>query len=192
MEDKVMKISTKWWMAVPLAVGLIVAACGDDGDAATPDPTDVPEATDVPVAATEAPVDLATEEPAGGAAAAATAVIVFGDEEIAIDRLLCYFEEQPRAGLGGVYTHTAQGSGTTAAGEPIIIDLSRARDEDGTVGDDILVDIGEPGSEEAIGLRAVGAEGLIQFGESSVAAADVELTDFESDPVMLSFDLACG
>ena len=186
MEDEGLKVSTKWWVAVPLAAGLIVAACSDDGDAATP------EATDAPADRTAATAEPANDAPAGGGAAAATAVILLGDEEIAIERMLCFFEEQPRAGLGGVYTHTAQGSGTTAAGEPIIIDLSRARDEDGTVGDDILVDIGEPGSEEAISLSAVGPDGLIQFGEASVAATDVELTDFESDPVMLSFDLVCG
>jgi len=178
----------RWWIVVPLTVGLMVAACSDDDGAASPAPE---SASVAPVATVEAQSDpTAAAEPTGGGSAAG--ILLLGDEEIAVGRLLCFFEEQPRAGLGGVYTHTAQAQGTNASGQPVLLDLSRARSEDGTVGDDILVDIGAPGSEEAVGLQATGPEGLVQFGEASASAADVAMTDFGDESATLSFDLSCG
>lgn len=199
-----MTSTARWWIPVLLTVGLVVAACGndDDGDAdATAAPAETAAAADAASPATtesDAQDDTAADSDADDAdapddaPAGSSGALLLGDEEIAIASMLCYFEEQPRAGLGGVFTHTAQGRGTNAAGEGVILDLTRARAEDGTVEDDIVVDIGDPGSEDAIGLRASGPEGLIDFGDDSVAATDVEVSDFGSDPVTVSFDIACG
>ena len=205
-----MNVKTRWWMAAPLAAALVVAACGgdDDDDAtaaavaseapvataeATAEPeaeaevTAEPEAEPEVTAAPEAEAETGDQDTSGTAA-----VVVFGDEEIAMGALLCYFEEQPRAGLGGVFTHTAQAQGTNEAGAAVILDLTRTRDEDGTVGDQLTVDVGDPRGEDFVGYRATGPEGMVTFGEATVAADGVEVTDFESDPVPVSFDLACG
>jgi len=195
-----MNVKTRWWMAAPLAAALVVAACGGDDD---DDATAAAEASEAPVATAEATAEPEAEaevtaEPEAEAetgdqdTSGTAAVVVFGDEEIAMGALLCYFEEQPRAGLGGVFTHTAQAQGTNEAGAAVILDLTRTRDEDGTVGDQLTVDVGDPRGEDFVGYRATGPEGMVTFGEATVAADGVEVTDFESDPVPVSFDLACG
>ena len=183
--------SKRWWIAAPLALGLVVAACNGDADATpAPDPTAAPATA----TAAPAPTPVVTDSPPAASEGTTTSVgiLTLGDEEIPIDRLFCFFEEQPRAGLGGVFTHTAQGRATNAAGDEVVLDVSRARDEDGTVGDDILIDIGDPRSDEAVGYRAVGAEGLVEFGEASIKATDVEVNPFGSDSVIASFDVTCG
>ena len=195
-----MNVKTRWWMAAPLAAALVVAACGGDDD---DDATAAAEASEAPVATAEVSAEPEAEaevtaEPEAEAetgdqdTSGTAAVVVFGDEEIAMGALLCYFEEQPRAGLGGVFTHTAQAQGTNEAGADVILDLTRTRDEDGTVGDQLTVDVGDPRGEDFVGYRATGPEGMVTFGEATVAADGVEVTDFESDPVTVSFDLACG
>ncbi len=127
-----------------------------------------------------------------GPSSGSAGTMILGDEEITIDQLLCYFEEQPRAGLGGVFTHTAQGSGVNSAGEPVILDMSRARGDDGVVEDDIIIDIGDYTSDDSVSLFGGGAEGTISFGDSSVSLDAVEVSDFESGPLSLSFDMDCG
>lgn len=192
-----MRSTSKLWLVVPLALGLIVMACGGDDSG---DDT----ATEAPASTTEAGAEQASPEPgdeqaspepgddaAAEGAGSGTTVARLGDEEIVIERALCYFEEQERAGLGGVWTHTSQVSGTTADGEPVLIALDRARGEDGTVEDSVTVDIGDPASDEFVGMRATGPEGMIEFGDASVSAQDVELTDFVTDPVSLSISFDC-
>lgn len=179
-----MILTTRWWAAVPLTVGLALVGCnGDDGG------SDSGADADATASTTPAATAGGGSNDGGGGSAG---VMTLGDAEIAIDSLRCFFEEQPRAGLGGVFTHTAQGRGTNADGEGVILDLSRARAEDGTVEDDIIVDIGDPGSDDAVGLRASGPEGLIAFGDGSAAASGVEVSEFGAEPVTLSFDLPCS
>jgi hypothetical protein len=179
--------TTKLWMAAPLTLGLVLAGCsGDDGDDADADVTDAP-ATAV-AAATEVPEADPTAAP-GAEAAAGT--LLLGDEEIAMAAALCWFQEQPRAGLGGVYTHTAQAEGTNAEGEAVLLDVTRARAEDGTVEDDIIIDIGDYTSEDAVSFKGGGPEGTIEFGDDSASADGLEITDFETGPVSLTFDISC-
>jgi hypothetical protein len=181
--------TNKLWLTAPLALGLIVAACGGNDSGSD-------TATEAPASTAEANAEQATPEAQDDGTAStdtgsSTMVAMLGDEEIAIERALCYFEEQERAGLGGAWTHTSQASGTTADGQPVVIALDRARNEDGTVEDSIHVDIGDPASEDFVGLSANGPEGLVEFGDASVSAQDVEVTDFETDPVSLSISFDC-
>jgi hypothetical protein len=202
-----MSKTTRWWLAAPLALGLIVAACNGD-DEATPapeaaEPSAAAEVTEeAPAEETseetseEAPAEDPAEAPAAdgddGEAAASIGTVTLDGEAISLTRMLCFFEEQPRAGLGGVFTHTAQGQGTDAAGEPVILDMSRARAEDGTVEDDVIVDIGDFTAEDAISLRASGPEGLVTFGEGSVSGDGIEVSDFGEDARVLTFDVPCS
>jgi hypothetical protein len=181
--------STRWWVAAPLALGLVVAACSGDADA-TPAPTAAaPAATAAAPAATDTP---ATDAPSANDAGASVGTLTLGAEVIAIDRLFCFFEEQPRAGLGGVFTHTAQGRATNAAGEPLVLDVSRARDEDGTVGDDVIIDIGDFRTDDAVSYRTGGPEGLVEFGDASISSADIQVSGDDGNPVAVSFDVTCG
>ena len=175
-----MRSTTRWWFLVPLAVGLALAGCGGDSDTGA--------GGDGAVATGTAAADATgANDGAGGSSGEMT----LGDEDIAIDGLRCFFEEQPRAGLGGVFTHSAQGRGANADGEDVVLDLTRARAEDGTVVDNISVDIGDPSSDDSISLGTSGPEGLVQFGDDSASASGVEVSEFGAEPVMLSFDLAC-
>ena len=73
----------------------------------------------------------------------------------------------------------------------MVIALDRARNEDGTVEDSIHVDIGDPASDDFVGLTATGPEGLVEFGDASVSAQDVEVSDFGSDPLSFSVSFDC-
>lgn len=183
-------MTDRWWLAVPLTVGLVLAACSGD-DAGAGAGGDDSGATAAP-ASTTGPAPDPTAAPANDGGAGTASTMTLDGEVIALDRMLCFFEEQPRAGLGGVFTHTAQGEGTDAAGEPVLLDMTRARAEDGTVGDEILVDIGDFREDDAISLRANGPEGLIEFGDRTASASEVQMTDFQADPRTLSFDVSCG
>ncbi len=116
---------------------------------------------------------------------------MLGDEEIAATRVLCYFQEQPRAGLGGVFTHTAQVEGTDAEGTQVLVDLSRAVAEDGTVDEKVIVDIGDPRSDDAVSMSMGGPDGTIAFGDNEVAVDGVEVINFEGGAAVVTLDLAC-
>ena len=103
--------------------------------------------------------------------------------------LLCYFEEQPRAGLGGIFTHSAQAQGTNAAGEAVLLDTTRAVAEDGTVEYDLSFGVGDPFGDDYTEYYDTGQE--VMFGDNSVSA-NGDVDDFESGPVTLTFDLACS
>ena len=185
-----MHVNNKLWLVAPLALGLIVAACGDD-DSADDAATEAPAETAATEAAAEEPTAEPAEDVADEASGSGIAVAMLGDEEITIASALCFFEEQERAGLGGVWTHTSQATGTNEAGEPVVVGLDRARNEDGTVKDSVYVNIGEPAADDFVGLTAEGPEGLIVFGDSSVSAEDVEVGEFGSDPVPLTISFDC-
>lgn len=174
--------------AVVLALGL--TGCGDD---------DTDDADDAAEAVADDAADAAGQDDTGGDDAPAASggpagTATLGDEELVFDSLRCFFEEQPRAGLGGVFTHTAQGRATNAAGEQVVIDLSRARDEDGTVSDDVIFDIGDPTGDDFVSYTGGGPEGTVEFGDDGVSAQGVEVTnssDFQAEPLTASFDLSC-
>lgn len=190
-----MSSTTRWWLGVPLVAGLALAGCSsDDGGSAD---SDARAGADPATTANVAPGPTGDEDgdaAAGGAAAGpSVGTLTLGDEVIALASFRCFFEEQPRAGLGGVFTHSAQGQGTNAGGEAVLLDMTRARAEDGTVDDDLSVGIGDPFGDEYVELHAGGPEGLIEFGDASAAASGIEVADFGSDSgFVLTFDLSCG
>ena len=127
-----------------VAFAFVVAACGDD-DSSSDDGGDEPQSEDTASGDAETddgesdegdPGDASEGESAGGASS-----VTFDGEEIALDALGCYSEEQEVA--GSIMTLTAQASGTNAAGENVIVDFTRFA-PGGTVSesDDILIDIG--------------------------------------------------
>lgn len=173
------------WAAALTASALLLAGCGGDDDGNTEAGSDGGSTSSD--AASSGGDDSSSSTGASGGG-----VINLGGEEIAIERLLCYFEEQPRAGLGGVFTHTAQGQGVNAAGDAVLVDFSRAVAEDGTVEFDLTVDVGDFRSADFVGYRGSGDEIIFGDNSASVNTALVNFDDFDAAPVNLSFDLACG
>lgn len=192
-----MSSTTKWWVAASLAVGVIVVGCASTDDGGGSDGSDADAGAD-PAASAEATPATATSGEgdatgAQGPSGASTGSLIFGDEAIPIARFRCFFEEQPRAGLGGVFTHSAQGEGTNAAGEAVLLDMTRARAEDDTIEDHLSVGIGDPFGDDYVEYNVGGPEGLIEFGDASAAASDVEVSDFSSDTSFtITFDLPCS
>lgn len=179
--------TTRCWMTVAMAVlVLLLAGCGDDdGDdtGAAGDVTDQQDSAD----------GAGGDDGSAGGGGGPAGTVTLGDEEFTLDNFMCFFEEQPRAGLGGVFTHSAQGRGTNAAGEQVVVDMTRARDEDGTVSDGVTVDIGDPSSDDFVGYSGGGPEGTIEFGDDSASAQDLPVTEGfgAGETVSLSFDLSC-
>ncbi len=174
---------------VLVAMSLILGACGGDDD----------DSADDGVASTgdaaRPSEDDGNDDSTGAVGAGAGGTATFGDEELSIDIVRCYFEEQPRAGLGGVFTHTAQASGTNSAGVEIVIDMSRARGEDDLVSDDISYDVGDPFDQENfVGWSGGGPEGTLEFGDDSASGTNVEMMTFDVDgaePMTLTFNFSC-
>ena len=82
---------------------------------------------------------------------------------------------------------------TQRIGEDVLLDMTRARAEDGTIEDDLGVGIGDPFGDEFVEYRAGGPEGLIEFSDSAAAASGVEVSDFGSDTTLeVTFDLPCA
>ena len=187
-----MRSTRQLLVAVAASLLLFLAACGDDGssdagDTGASGEDGSPDAGDASSGGGE--TDGAGPSSGGGGTA------TFGGEEVTITRVRCFFEEQPRAGLGGVFTHTAQADGVDAAGVEVVIDMSRAIDEGGAVENDISFDIGDPFGDDFVGYGAGGADAVIEFGDDGVSGSDVALTnfdDFEAQPELLSFDLTCS
>jgi hypothetical protein len=176
------------WTAALLASALLFAGCGGDDDGTT-------EAASDGGSTSSDGSDVASsggDDSGSSSSAGAGGTINLGGEEIAIERLWCYFEEQPRAGLGGVFTHTAQGEGVNADGEAVLLDFSRAVAEDGTVEFDLTVDVGDFRSADSVGYRGSGDEITFRDNSASVNTSVVNFDDFNADPIDLSFDLACG
>jgi len=182
---------------VLVAMLLIVGACGGDDDDSADDVSadDGGASTGDAADNTQPPEDDGNDDSTGAAGGAASGTATFGDEELSIDIVRCYFEEQPRAGLGGVFTHTAQASGTNSDGVEIVIDMSRARGEDDVVSDDISYDVGDPFDQETfVGWGGGGPEGTLEFGDNSASGTNVEMTTFDVDgaePTPLTFNFSC-
>jgi hypothetical protein len=181
---------------VLVAMLLIVGACGgDDDDSADDDSADDSDASTGDAADNTQPSDDGNDDSTGGAGGGASGTATFGDEELSIDIVRCFFEEQPRAGLGGVFTHTAQASGTNSDGVEIVIDMSRARGEDNVVSDDISYDVGDPFDQETfVGWGGGGPEGTLEFGDNSASGTNVEMTTYDVDgaePTPLTFNFSC-
>lgn len=147
------------------AVGLAVGACGgDDDDAGVGD-----VAADVDDAASAA-ADAAADGGASGGGGGGGGVLVLGDETIELDSARCFLEEQDAAAGGGKILFVGQGFGTNAAGEEILVDISRWDEDSQFTGDDIIVDVGDPFSDTAVNYRAGGDIGTVTLDGSTLSA----------------------
>lgn len=187
-----------------VVLAMVIAGCGDDDDATEADD----DATEAGADQTdEAAQDDGTEDDnrdGGGddgnvpVPAAEAGTLNLGDETIEMENVGCFLEEQPRAGLGGTFEFSIQGHGTNAAGEQVVVDITRVRpDEDGgPLGneephDSVKVDVGEPGS--ATSYTANGPVGTVTVDGSSVTAGVLQASSLTGGASLdVSFELGCS
>jgi len=187
------------WTAIGLVVAVPLAACGGDDDDAGE--SDAGTAADDSAAASDggdSGADTAGE-PAGddnaadqGSGGGGGGTLVLGDETIELESARCFLQEQEAAAGGGKILFVAQGFGATAAGDELVLDVSRYDEDSQFAGDDMTVDIGDPFSADAVSLSATGEIGTVTVDGSNVSADDVTFSDFDSGTEQTgSFEINC-
>lgn len=185
-------------VALAAALALVAAACGgSDEDASESNTSPAQGAEEVTTTSGESSDDVdpaaengaQPEAPSGGAG---SGTIDVGGEVIEIDRVMCHLESQPAAAGGGNILFVVQGHGTDAAGEDVMIDISRYDEGSSFAGDHVDVVIGDIFSEDVRNVVAVVDEGTVTLDGSRAYASDVMATDYESfEDLSVSFDLSC-
>lgn len=171
--------------ALLLSLGL--TACGGDDDS-----TDTAGADD---AADESGEDDAAADSGGDDAPAASGggnggTLVLGDETIALDSARCFLEEQDAAGGGGKILFVGQAFGMNAAGEELVLDVSRFDEDSQFTGDDILVDIGD--FETGTSWQAAADLGTVQLSGNTMSADGLTFTNWDDMSEMAgSFEINC-
>lgn len=115
--------------------------------------------------------DDGNDDAGGGGGGGGT--LVLGDETITLDSARCFLQEQDAAAGGGKILFVAQGFGVDAAGDDVIVDVSRYDQDSQFAGDDILVDIGDPFAGDSVGWSARGPEGTVELDGSNLSADDL-------------------
>lgn len=198
MPSKLLKLL----FALALMTG--VAACGDDSESAddTPPSVDVgtDENSDEDAADTESTESTDTESTdtadAAGMSSGGAGSLTLDGETIELEAR-CFLEEQVSAGMTMEYT--AQGMGTNADGDDVLLDITRfaAGDDAVIVGDSVSVTIGDPFSPEATSLERIPMVGLgepdvVARDGGNVSGTDVGLIhDDTGETVAISFELTC-
>lgn len=145
---------------------LIAAGCGDDdGGSDTSDVSDGSAGDDEGGDAEEGGDD--------GSSGGGGGTLVLGDETIVLDSARCFLAEQDAAAGGGKILFTGQGFGTNAAGEDLVVDVSRYDEESQFTGDDILVDIGDPFSDDFVSFNASGEIGMVNLDGSTMSTGEI-------------------
>jgi hypothetical protein len=186
-------------MALAVLVLLVGAACGDDdgddtgapataADQGVSDPGDDDSGDDD--SGDDDSGDAAGDAPTGGGGGGGGS-LVFGDETITLDRALCYLQEQPVAGSEGTIELTAQGHGTNAAGDPVVVDFTRFGEDSLFTGDDITIDIGDPRSDDFMGYYARLDIGDVSVDGNVLSASDVPFAGDDGTQVVGSFRIEC-
>lgn len=173
------------WMVLCVGLVLVLVGCGDDdadngdGTSSTGDSADSGDAEGSGDSADSGDAEGSdgggSDDSGGGAAAGGT--LVLGDETIALDSARCFLEEQDAAGGGGKILFVGQGFGTNAAGEAVTLDVSRFDEDSQFTGDDIIVDVGDPGS--GVSLQAVEELGTVQLDGRTMSADDLTFSNFD-------------
>ncbi len=175
-----------------LALALVAASCGDDDSTANGDATPSDEVNDADTVDGSDDVTDETDDNGDDGNSGGGGTLTFDGEEITLDSARCTFEEQDAAAGGGTIEFVAQGTGTNAAGETVLLDVTRFSEESMFAGDDVTVDIGEI----ATATRFSGNEpaGTVSEDGSTVSATDFPVTGSEdfNDERNVSFSVACG
>jgi len=181
-------------LIVPIAiVALIAAACGDDSGSSTqstPAASESQTGGDTPASGDDTPAPSGDDTPASSSTGG---TFTLGDETITLDSARCYLQEQDAFG-GGKILANAQGFGTNAAGEEVMLDFTRYDEDADFTGDDILVNVGDFMSGDSVEYHVTLDLGSVSIDGRSVSADGFTLTSFDMDPpgeLESSFALSC-
>ena len=171
-------IGVRRWVAAGAAIMVTFAACGGADDSSIEGDSSNADA--------EEPASEPTEDGAGGG------TLVLGDETIKFDGAQCFLQEQDAAAGGGKILFVAQGSGINAAGEEVLLDVSRYDEDSQFVGDDVSVDIGDPFSGAAVSWTGGGDIGTVTVDGSTVSAGGLTFENFDEGTEQPgSFEINC-
>lgn len=179
--------------AVMLVVGF-TAGCGSDES----DPTEVDGASATDSDDSDDSADGSddsgddSEGEDDGSSGAAGGTLTLGDESITLSSARCYLEEQDAAAGGGKILFVGQGTGTNAAGEDVMIDVSRYDEDSDFAGDSLSVAVGDVMSGEAKSYSTIADTGTVALEGSTMSAAGVPLmSDDDGSTLEVSFEIAC-
>lgn len=178
------------WLIGAAALVLILAACGGDDDGATGADADAPGTTAAPSDAGSAATsdDDEPAAPSGGDGGE----LVLGAETITFDSARCFLQEQEAAAGGGKILFVGQAFGTNAAGEEVMVDVSRYDEDSQFYGDDILVDIGDPFSDDLVSYLGGADSFIVSLDGSTLSADGLTFRNFDDDTELSgSFRIDC-
>jgi len=182
-----------------LSLLFLVSGCGDDssvdtdtGDAGAAAAIESDTGEEASDTATDAAADDAAEQAAPAEGGRGGGQLILGDETITLDSAFCHFEPQPAAAGGGQILFVAQASGTNAAGEEVLIDVSRFDQDSQFHGDSIVVDIGDIFAGESISWSGDSPIDTVAIDGSSVSATNIGFSNLdEFTETTGSFEINC-
>ncbi len=176
---------------------LVAAGCGDSDDSADETESEAASPDTTAAASDDSVADESdSTAPAGGGddsgGGGNGGTLVLGEETVSFDSARCFLEEQDAAAGGGKILFVAQAFGTNANGDPISIDVSRYDEDSQFTGDDIIVDIGDPFSDDAVSMAANGDIGTVVVDGSQLTASGLTFVDFDDMSEQAgSFEINC-
>lgn len=164
-----------------------LGGCGADEEPTAEDTTTTETGSEDTDSSEEAPSDDEGDISSGGGG-----TLTLGGESISLDEVLCYLQEQDAAAGGGKILFVVQGTGTDAAGEDVMVDVSRYDEDSQFSGDSIDVSVGDIMSGEAAGYSAIAETGTVTLDGSTARADGVVLrSDEDGSEVETSFEITC-
>jgi len=116
--------------------------------------------------------------------------VAIDGETVTLASARCLLREQTAAGQR--IELTAQATGTNSDGDMVVVDFTRYAKDSDFAGDDISVDIGDPGADDATNLNARLDIGDVDVNGSTVSVSDVEFTgSSDGSTVTGSFEINC-
>lgn len=115
--------------------------------------------------------------------------LTLGTETITFESSRCFLEEQTAAGQKILWT--AQASGTNAAGDDVVVDVSRYDASSDFAGDDLSIDIGDPRSAAFVEWSGRYAAGVIFLSGKTVSASGIEVDNDDLATQTASFEINC-
>lgn len=186
-------------MVAVAALALLATGCGSDDDTATDDPATEASVSDAQ--ANDTAADGTSESGTGDSAAddadSATRTVGTGSaqldgETIEVDEVLCYLEPQPAASGGGNILFVVQAHGTNAAGEPVMVDVSRYDEDSIVAGDTVDVVFGEVAAADTVQWGYRSEAEAVTLAENTVSARDLTMDNFETmTQHTVSFEFSC-
>lgn len=186
---------------IAAAVLALTAGCGGSDGTADEPAGDTPAASSTPAedlgpAPTEATDDVdageGVSDPPAAPSGGGTGTVVLDGEVIEMTEIRCHLETQPAAAGGGNIEFVVQGSGTNAAGEPVMIDISRYDEDSSFAGDDVQIYVGDIMTDEARELHSKTPVGTVTLAGSTATVDDLAVQDLGAfTEHAVSIDITC-